>query len=506
MAMLKTYLANALIAAALGAGTNELAIVTILRYILPRKKGEIARRIRDIVATDLLSPEKMREKLDEPQVGDLLEKNIDNALGELLSRDLPSPDELLKNHRPEMDALAGRLAASLLDEFSRRVSEPGFIDEVLRPYLEERWEALGKRTPRSLMTSQADRLPGYVRDWTASLGSADAMRESVRRGLDNWLADRISGATSPAEILSPGIAAAAEDLAASQAPVIVRQLTDLLREQDMRYTIAAAVMNAIHEQLRGQGILGDVKGLLVDAMGVRDDIMGVCDRLPDALEENFRRPANQDRFVASLRAAVRKGLANELSEDFRSPARRGQVVDMVMDGLWREETFRRLGAGAGDFVEKTLGSTLDEILAALGVDGAREGVLDEIAARCRRILLSPATRELLTRQVAELVAAWRGRPLGRLDRFVTADARARLAAVAAREGRDLLRQRLADFAEEAGVWDIVTASIESYDDRQLANLIQQLARSELRWVTVLGGVIGALVGIVQTVLQSYGVF
>lgn len=503
--MLKTYLANALVAAALGAGTNELAIVAILRHILPRKKGEIARRIRDIVATDLLSPEKMREKLDEPQVGDLLEKNVDRAMEEILSRDLPSPDELLKNHRAETDALAGRLAASLLDEFSRRVADPKFTDDVLRPFLEERWQALGKRTPRSLMTNQADKLPEYVKDWIGSLWTADATRESVRRALDNWLAERISGAANPAEILSPGLAAAAEELAASQAPVIVRQLTDVLREPDMRNTIAAGVMNAIHGQLRGQGILGDVKGMLVGAMGVRKDVMGVCDRLPDALEENFRHPANRDRFVASLRAAVRKGLNHELDEDFRTPDRRGRIVDMVLGGLWREETFARLGAGVGEFVEERLGTTLDEIASGMGVDGAREGVLDEVAARCRRILLSPATRELLAGQMGEFVAAWRARPLGRLDRFVTPDARARLAAVAAREGRELLRQRLAEFAEEAGVWDIVTSSIENYDDKQLANLIQQLARSELRWVTILGGVIGAMVGIVQTAFQSYGV-
>ncbi|MCC8165307.1 MAG: DUF445 domain-containing protein, partial [Planctomycetes bacterium] len=74
------YLMNAAIAALLGAGTNELAIITIVRYILPRKKGEIARRIQHLVSTDLLSPDKMQAKIDDPAVGTVMEKNIDAAL------------------------------------------------------------------------------------------------------------------------------------------------------------------------------------------------------------------------------------------------------------------------------------------------------------------------------------------------------------------------------------------------------------------------------------------
>ncbi|MCC8165305.1 MAG: DUF445 family protein [Planctomycetes bacterium] len=55
------------------------------------------------------------------------------------------------------------------------------------------------------------------------------------------------------------------------------------------------------------------------------------------------------------------------------------------------------------------------------------------------------------------------------------------------------------------MWDIITTSIENYDDKQIADLVQTLARSELRWVTVLGGVIGAVVGIFQTVLQGWSI-
>ncbi|MCC8109908.1 MAG: DUF445 family protein, partial [Planctomycetes bacterium] len=134
-----------------------------------------------------------------------------------------------------------------------------------------------------------------------------------------------------------------------------------------------------------------------------------------------------------------------------------------------------------------------------------DAVVAELTARLRRVLASRSTRDLLASQFDQAAAAWRRQPLGRLDRFVDDESRRRLAYTIAREGRAMLRERLSDFAEEAGMWDIITTSIENYDDKQIADLVQTLARSELRWVTVLGGVIGAVVGILQTVLQGWSV-
>lgn len=504
--MFKLYILNTLVAAALGAGTNELAIIAILRYILPRKKSELARRIRDIVSTDLISPEKMVQKLDDPQVGHALKNHIDAVLEEFLERDLPSPDALLSKHRDDTDALVRRLRDSLLDEFSRRVSSPDFTADVIRPFLTARWQVLRKRTPASFLTRRSEDLPALAGKWAGSLESAAALREGLRASLDNWLAERISGAVSPAEVLSPGLAAAAEELAVSQAPVIVKQLTDLLRDENMQNTIAAGIMNAIHGQLEGQGLLGGVKGMLVNAIGVRKDVIGVCRRLPDTLEENFHRPMNHERFVASLRSAVREGLAQELGDDLRSAEKRERLVTMIVDGIWRDSVFARMTAGVEAFVAEGLEKSLEETLARLGTDDMPDEIFDELAERSRRILAHSATRELLERQIDEFVVEWRVRPLGRLNRFVSTETRERLAEAAAREGRELLRQRLGDLAREAGIWDIVTTSIEGYDNRQLSDMVVQLARAELRWVTVLGGVIGAMVGILQTWVYSLGLF
>lgn len=505
--MWRTYLLNAAIAAAIGAGTNELAIIAILRYILPRKKSQIARRIRDLVATDLISPDKMRDKMDEPRVADLLRKNIDQALAELLGRDLPSPDALLPDHAADLDAMTSCVRESLLDEFSRRCRDPDFAEQIIRPFLADRWRALKNRTPRSLMSpASADGLVDLARGWAASLEDSETFKATVREALDEWLARRLERAGTMAELLPSVVVASAEELAAAQAPAIIDQLAGVLSDPGVANAITAAIMLAIREQLGNQGVLGNIKGAIVNVMHIERDVHGVTRRLPDTLRENFRRPDNRERFSRALREAVRKILSHRLDPEFKSGATRSGWIDMVMGRLWRHGAFAELGAHAGRMVDEALSRTVGDSVAGLEADTSGGALLDEAVNRCRRILASPATRELLAGQFDELAAEWRRRPLGRLERFVSGETRERIAQAAAEEARAMLRARLVEFAEEAGVWDIVTSSIEGYDNRRLSDLIVQLARSELRWVTVLGGAIGAAVGLLQTFVNQFGLW
>lgn len=502
----KAYAVNALIAAALGAGTNELAIIAILRYILPRKKGEIARRIRDIVATDLLSPEKMRDKMDDPQVGVLLFRHIDNALAGFLERDLPAPDDLVEQHREEFDAFAARLRESALGEYSRRVEDERFARDVIRPFLAERWSVLRDRTPRSFLHRHADKLPDLAAEWVASMRESSYLREKVGRGLDGWLGSRVEASRTAADFLSPGVVAAVEDFAASQTTVIVEQLTSLLRSPEVNAAITDGVMAAIRGELRGQGLVGGVKEVFVNALRIEDDVQGVVRRLPDALGDNFRQPHNQARLKGALREAVRGMLLRDMDATFRSGSARGRAVAFIMDRVWREDNFRKVGERVSAMVARGMDQPLSALLEKAGLGGGDDAVLDEVSERIRRVLAAPATRELLAGQWDEFLAGWRVRRLGRLARFVSEDSRKRVSAVATREVRAMLRARLGEFAEESGVWDIVTNSIENYNDDELAELIKNLARSELRMVTILGGVIGLFVGVAQTFLHSLGLF
>ena len=500
--MLTTYIVNALVAAALGAGTNEIAIVAILRYILPRKKSEMARRIRNIIATDLMSPDKMRDKLEEPQITDLLHKNIEQTINEVLERDLSAPSVLLADHMREMDALTTRLRDSLLDEVTQRFSDPGFSETIIRPFLAERWDTLKHRSPASLLSGRASDLTDFVQQWAASLEHSESLKRNLRLALDKWLAERFEQADSLAAMLPPGLITAIEDLAAAQTPAIVEQLANVLREPAIRDAISTSIMAAINGQVQNQGLWGDLKGILINMMSIENDVRGICRRLPDLLRDNLDKGDNRAYFSAALKDAIRHSFRQPLAADFKHADKRRAFVDMVVDHLWTPGVFSEIGVKVRAVVEEAMRRSIQESFMKLGIGASSDALLDEAAVRCRRIIASDATRELLSGQFDELVGMWKEKPLGRLGRFVGTSARASAAAIIAEEVRSMLRLRLDSFAEEAGVWDIVTSSIENYDNKQISDMVIQLARSELRWVTVLGGVIGVIVGVIQTFMQN----
>lgn len=492
------YLSNALVAAALGAGTNELAIITILRYILPRKKGEIARRIRFLISSDLLSPEKIREKLDEPQILSLLRRNIDAALAEWLSRELPAPEALLESRRDEADLFAVKLGGILVDGLCARVDNDAFVHDTMVPFLRERYRVLRQRAPGTFLLNPDAVVAEAAGEWVKGLESSEAVRERVRQSVDQWLAARIDRADTLGQLLPSGVTNALREFAGEQAPAVVEQLAQLLADPAVQDAVAGSVMSAIQEQLRGQGMLGNLKGMFVGAMRVEKDVRGVCRRLPATLRRNLQRPERLGEISRALGRAVADKLDQPLDPEYRTLEKRVWLGNLIVGMVWRSSVFDNLASALRGLVENTLSRSLAETLGGVGVEDLPESVFIEVAERVRRVLCSSGTRSFLAGQFEELYSGWKARPLGRLDRFVDAPVRERLASALAEEIREVLRLRLADFAEESGVWDIVVASIESYDDRQLANLIHQLARNELRWVTVLGGVIGFAVGLAHT--------
>ena len=60
-----------------------------------------------------------------------------------------------------------------------------------------------------------------------------------------------------------------------------------------------------------------------------------------------------------------------------------------------------------------------------------------------------------------------------------------------------------DFTRNSGIWDTVVDSIISLDNREMERMTRRIANRELKWVTVLGGLIGLVIGVIQGLLNLY---
>ena len=120
-----TFLAQALIQGAVGfavgAGTNDLAIRWIFRTIY-RKKLVLGKAIQDVISTELMSPERIIARLSAPDVREMIERNIREAIDRHCLVDYPSPNDLVNGNPVAENALADgveRLSTRLADDFVR---------------------------------------------------------------------------------------------------------------------------------------------------------------------------------------------------------------------------------------------------------------------------------------------------------------------------------------------------------------------------------------------------
>lgn len=495
-------LINVVIGAALAAWTNKWAIDIIIKRVLPKKKSVFARRIQHVVSGQLLTPDKMRGKLDDPQVADLFRRNLDDALAAFLARDLPAPDVCFAAHRTELDRLSARLRDFALDELTVRCAAPTFRDKTLRPWLAREWERLLQRSPRSLLPKPTADLAAAVAPWIGELHQSTSLRRNIRKALADWLAGRLKNAKTFNDLFPPALRPSLLVWVEEQAPMVADQLAAALETPDLQATVADAVIAAVREQLEGQGAFGLLKSKMAGWIGVEDDIRGFCARLPATLRQTFRQPDQQSRLAAALRAAAETWMRRELAADLRSPAQAERLAGMILDHAWRPETFAEFGGRAGRVLEEVASRSLQETAFRLGLDPAAPAALDLAAAKIQQALTAPATRTLLAERLDEALAAWRQHPLGQLQRFVPPATRATLSALAADEARRLIQSRLADFADQSGVWDIITESIEGYSDEQLGTLIRDIANEEFKKITLLGGAVGLVVGFVQSFIPG----
>lgn len=79
---------------AIGAGTNDLAIKWIFHAIFAKKKREIAESVRDVISTELMTPDKVADQLATPASMEALKSMFEKHVSEVCARDLPSLDIL----------------------------------------------------------------------------------------------------------------------------------------------------------------------------------------------------------------------------------------------------------------------------------------------------------------------------------------------------------------------------------------------------------------------------
>jgi uncharacterized membrane protein YheB (UPF0754 family) len=499
---------SATVGAAIGAITNELAIRWIFRYIMPRKKGDMALAIREVLSGNLMSPERLRTKFQEEKFRQVLNDNIRHFLDSLANRDLPSPRAMLpENAAGALEHLLATLPAEEIRDF---INHDNFQSELLQPFLTRLIEEALKSSPRELLPETIDSALSQLPTTIGKMLEAPPVREKLA-GIATDLLYAPLTSSEPLKSLLPAEAGELIHSAIKECvPHLRGSLEALLKDEKVQRKLSVFIRNSVKAHFKSKpedSLLGRGKKLIIDgAMGFFDidaEIDEFCRELPERIQAEMKpgHPAFQQ-FTDDL--------ANTLLE---SPphallAIRGREhLQSTLAGLLQQLPTDTLGTAIANILKDALSraanAEVKTLLRFTGASGFGADTINNIAVKIKKILLSEETGKVIASGCRDFAVRFIDRPIGRPEKLLTKQVRTDMTDLLEVVLIDILSERLEDFTRNSGIWDTVVDSIINLDDKELELMARRIANRELRWVTVLGGIIGFIIGLMQGGLSIY---
>ncbi len=507
------------IGAVIGWFTNALAIKMLFRPyreirllglrvpftpgILPREKSRLAASIGDSVASDLITPGVLRERLEAP---DLRVK-------------------VAQASRSIMDSVLDAKAAAVLDgegalfASSGGALARGALASVWRGFLSSGALAAGIESAAfELLESIADRRldeiapPGRLAELASRFaGSPVAARaRELATLLAGGAVDRaLESGLTPDDLVPRAKALDAFDAAAgSLLPALEAALSRYLDEPSVRVILERYGAAMVRKEIDR---LGTLQRLLVNAGGYERSIIETMPKAIDDLVDAIRKfafgPEGGNKLATWLRARLESLwleplskhalLGNGAASGFASSLA-GTVADRLLDSARDERLEDRLSV----LLSKPEIATVGALLETLGPDTARSAA--RLASRAAVSALSGLAEAGGSRAMtafargaaASLGDATVGE-LGALDARWRDDASDVLAGVVIA----LAVKETPRALEGIDVSRLVRERIEALDMRELEAMVLRVVDRELFWITALGGILGAMIGALQSLLS-----
>ena len=266
---------------AIGAGTNDLAIRWIFHTVFAKKKRAIAEAVQRVISNELMTPEKVAQRLTEPSAQSALKSSFADYIDEFCARDLPAFDQL-----PEISAAL--------------------------PLADEALEAFGEAFAEVLLVGEGRRRFG----------------ETIASGL----AEMITAFPTPMAVAGPKNAAAFAQMVAARSDFLVEEFARLLAMPDAQTLLLDALVKAVKRRLSAYGMLGAFITTAVGFGPVEDRLAGFCRTVSESLREQFADEAERRRLEKAAEEALVALMRRNWTEltDFSNRAKVSRNVEALL--------------------------------------------------------------------------------------------------------------------------------------------------------------------------------
>ena len=241
------------------------------------------------------------------------------------------------------------------------------------------------------------------------------------------------------------------------------------------------------------------------AIGLDEEIAKFCASLPDKIREEALSDDGTRNFQLMVNEITAELLNSKCADIFRisDTAALQQHCQRVYTVVFDDQTKEKIGQEVRNILENSLKCSLSENAKKLHSPLDQQKLSDSICSYISNSLRSEQTREMVRSKIEELVANLKSRKIGKLKKWLDPEIRNQASLVIGDFLIETMSMRFKEFSEQAELWDIITTSLNSYDNRQIEKLVRSVANRELFWLTLLGGIIGLIFGVTQGIMNIW---
>ena len=484
--------------------------------VIPRNRFDLARTIATMVSEQLLSPQALKEQLDTPE----FRKNLSLWIGERRRALMQQPIGLsgLRGMAaesgngadplgPALDELLEELLAAFLSSPQCARMVQSLVEQVTR-------DLGGKRV--SDITS-AEQLTDFVHENVLPALRNPELGNTASELVSNWIRDQLNQNKRMREYLTPENLEAVQALVRNNLPTATWLVFNWMRQPDMSQKLVQIGQDWVEDTVRAQGLLTRA---ILSLSGKKEeairDMPDIINGLIDEAERSLSTPEMQDLVAEALGMTIERISGRRIKWLI---GRNEQTIYWMADRATRgaftalsETTRASVREAAHRFYEKNSAATVGEM--AERTLGVRTAVVSEItASMMMNYLAAPETAGKITGLARRMggdgsdesaggdgndgsgsVALGELIPLSdetgeRFDRY------------AADHLVGFLGDQLPELSRIIDVESLVTNRINSFDVRDVEQLVLSISGRHLRWINWFGAGLGAIIGLIQLAIN-----
>ena len=514
-----------LLGAIIGYVTNRIAIKMLFRPmnpkrflgirvpltpgIIPRNRFDLARTIGRMVSEQLLSPDALKEQLDSPEFRDSLKRWIGERRRALMQRPIGLSAGNGNTHSGPSD---GNTDGADRDPFPEEL-----LEELLAAFLKSPQCAImvqslarqvtdgigGKRI--SDLTS-ADDMARFVHGNVLPAFRNQELSNTASEFVSNWIREQFNQNKRLREYLTPQNLEAVQALIRNNLPTATWLVFNWMRQQDMSQKLVTIGQEWVEDTVRQQSL---VTRAILSISGKKEeairDMPVIIGRLIDEAERSLSTPEMQDLISEAVGITLERISGRRIKWLI---GRNEQTIYWMADRVTRhaftavaDTPQASVREAAERFYKKNSNATLGEF--AERTLGVRTEAVSGLTAN---LMLGYLNNPDTPRQITGL--ARRMGPSGNGDQEDTAVTLEELIPLSDETGERLdeylashligfLGDQLPELSRIIDVETLVTSRINSFDVKDVEDLVMSISGKHLRWINWFGAGLGAIIGLIQ---------